>query len=214
VKYTVDKRKQDMIAVIDYGAGNIRSVVNAAGKLGFDVTVTSNPADVLAAEKVVLPGVGAAADTMNALKEKGLTSVIRQVIAEDKPFLGICIGQQILFSGTDEGGWTECLGVFSGAVRRLAGGVKIPHMGWNQVRQTIDHPVFQGIPDEACFYFVHSYYAVPEDRKLIAGETDYGVVISSVITSGNCIATQFHPEKSGEAGLQFFSNFLRDVQNS
>jgi glutamine amidotransferase len=203
-----------MIAVIDYGAGNIRSVVNAVGKLGYDVDVTADPVKVLAAKAVILPGVGAAADTMAGLKRLGLVNPIKRVIDGDRHFLGICIGQQVLFTGTEEGGWNECLGVFKGRVQRLPDGLKIPHMGWNQVKQTVQHPIFQGIPDAAHFYFVHSYYAVPEDRKIVAGETEYGVAISSVIANGNLIATQFHPEKSGEAGLKLLDNFLKNALNS
>ncbi len=200
-----------MIAVIDYGAGNIRSVVNALGKLGYDVNVTSDPAEVLCADTVILPGVGAAADTMAGLRKLGLIEPIRRIIAEDRPFLGICIGQQVLFAATEEGGWNECLGIFAGTVRKLPDGLKIPHMGWNQVRQTVSHPIFEGVPDEANFYFVHSYYADPEDTSIVIGTTDYGVTINSVIARGNLVATQFHPEKSGEAGLTILGNYINNA---
>ncbi len=200
-----------MIAVIDYGAGNIRSVVNALGKLGYDVNVTSDPAEVLRADTVILPGVGAAADTMAGLRKLGLVEPIKRIIAEDRPFLGICIGQQVLFAATEEGGWNECLGIFAGAVRKLPDGLKIPHMGWNQVRQRVSHPIFEGVPDEANFYFVHSYYADPEDTSIVIGTTDYGVTINSVIARGNLVATQFHPEKSGEAGLTILGNYINNA---
>lgn len=198
-----------MIAVIDYGAGNLRSVINAVARLGYEAKVTSRPDGVLAARAVILPGVGAAADTMANLKRLGLVDPIRRVIAEGRPFLGICLGLQILFTGTEEGGWHECLGIFRGSVLRLPAGLKIPHMGWNQVKQVIPHPVFVGIPDEANFYFVHSYYAQPEDKTLVAGETDYGIRFCSIIARGNLVATQFHPEKSGEHGLKIYDNFLK-----
>jgi glutamine amidotransferase len=198
-----------VIAVIDYGAGNLRSVINAVGELGYRPEVTSQPRDVLSARAVILPGVGAAADTMANLEKLGLVEPVRQFIAEGRPFLGVCIGLQILFNGTEEGGWHECLGVLPGSVRKLPLGLKIPHMGWNQVKQKVDHPVFVGIPDEANFYFVHSYYVQPDDSSLVAGETEYGVSICSVIARDNLVATQFHPEKSGELGLKFYDNFLK-----
>jgi len=198
-----------MIAVIDYGAGNLRSVTNALAKLGYGVKITSRPGDVLSAQTVILPGVGAAGDTMKSLEELGLVEPIRQFIAAGRPFLGICIGLQIMFAGTEEGGWYDCLGVLPGRVRRLPEGLKIPHMGWNQVKQKVAHPVFDGIPDEANFYFVHSYYAEPEDSSLVAGETEYGISFCSVVARGNLVATQFHPEKSGEYGLKMYDNFIR-----
>lgn len=198
-----------MIDIIDYGAGNLRSVVNAIGRLGYDAKLTSEPDELLAAEAVILPGVGAAADTMSSLRKLGLTAPIQRLIAEDRPFFGVCIGMQILFSGTEEGGWHQCLDLIPGMVRRLPSGLKVPHMGWNQVRQKVSHPIFAGIPDEANFYFVHSYYVEPEDKSMIAGETDYGIPICSVVARGNLVATQFHPEKSGELGLKLYDNFIR-----
>jgi len=201
--------KDKMIAIIDYGAGNLRSVVNAIAKLGYQSRVTSIPGEVLNAQAVILPGVGAAADTMENLKALGMVDPIRQLIAGEHPFFGICIGLQVLFTGTEEGGWHECLDVIPGRVRKLPAGLKIPHMGWNQVKQKVSHPIFSGIPDEVNFYFVHSYYVEPDDKSLIAGETDYGIPICSVIARGNLVATQFHPEKSGEFGLKMYANFLK-----
>ena len=198
-----------MIAIIDYGAGNLRSVVNAVNRLGYEPKITASSDDVLNAEAVILPGVGAAADTMANLGRLGLTHTITQLIAEGRPFFGVCIGLQILFTSTEEGGGHECLGIIPGRVRRLPSGLKVPHMGWNQVKQTISHPVFDGIPDEANFYFVHSYYVEPEDKSLVAGETEYGVRLCSVIARGNLIATQFHPEKSGDVGLKLYDNFVK-----
>ena len=198
-----------MIAIIDYGAGNLRSVVNAISRLGYQAKVTSVSHEMLAAQAVILPGVGAAADTIASLKTLGLVSPIQRFIAEGRPLLGVCVGLQILFAGTEEGCWHECLGVIPGTVRRLPPGLKIPHIGWNQVRQRIYHPIFDGIPDEANFYFVHSYYVEPNDKTIVAGETEYSVSICSVIVKGNLIATQFHPEKSGELGLKIYDNFIK-----
>lgn len=198
-----------MIAVIDYGAGNLRSVANAITKLGYQPTVTNVPDDVLGAAAVIFPGVGAAAGTMRSLVESGMSEVIRQLIAEGRPLFAICIGMQVMLQGTEEGGWQECLGAVPGVVRRLGSGVKIPHIGWNQVKQRVAHPIFNAIPDEANFYFVHSYYADPDDKSVVAGTTDYGVSMCSVMIKGNLVATQFHPEKSGEYGLRMYSNFLQ-----
>jgi glutamine amidotransferase len=198
-----------VIVIIDYGAGNLRSVVNAIARLGYQTRITSDPGEVLKAQAVILPGVGAAGDTMASLERLKLADPIRQLVTEDRPFLGVCIGLQILFTGTEEGGGHKCLDIIPGRVRRLPPGLKIPHMGWNQLRQTISHPIFEGIPDEANFYFVHSYYVAPEDRSLVAGETEYGIPICSAIARGNLVATQFHPEKSGEVGLKLYDNFIK-----
>lgn len=198
-----------MIAIIDYGAGNLRSVANAITSLGYRPLVTSDPKDVLAAGAVILPGVGAAADTLRSLRTLRLLEPIREVIAEGRPFFGVCLGLQVLFSATEEGGWHDCLDIVPGVVRKLPAGLKVPHMGWNQVRQRIKHPLFEGIRDGANFYFVHSYYGKPEDSSVVAGETDYGITFGSIIIRGNLIATQFHPEKSGVVGLRMYRNFLK-----
>jgi len=198
-----------VITIIDYGAGNLRSVVNAIARLGYQTKITSNADDVLAAKVLILPGVGAAGDTMANLNRLQLTGPINQYISDGKPFLGICVGLQVLFTGTEEGGWHDCLDIIPGKVRRLPDGQKIPHMGWNQVKQVTPHPIFEGIPDETNFYFVHSYYVDPDDKALVAGETEYGITFCSVITHGNLVATQFHPERSGEAGLRIYNNFLK-----
>jgi glutamine amidotransferase len=206
------RKRNDMnkiIAIIDYGAGNLRSVANAIKKLGYHPRVTSDPAEVLDAAIVILPGVGAAADTMNSLGKLGMTNAIRQIIQQRQPLFAVCVGLQILLSGTEEGGWHECLGVIPGIVRKLPPGLKIPHIGWNQVKQRLTHPVFEGIPDEANFYFVHSFYAEPEDMSVVAGTTSYGVSICSMVIKDNLVATQFHPEKSGEHGLKMYANFLK-----
>jgi glutamine amidotransferase len=198
-----------MIVIIDYGAGNLRSVLNAVGSLGYQAKITSTARDLATARVAILPGVGAAAISMGNLKKLGLVDPVRHFIAEGRPFLGVCIGLQLLFTGTEEGGWHECLDVIPGVVRRLPPGLKIPHMGWNQLRQRISHPIFSGIPDEANFYFTHSFYAGPEDTSVVAGTTSYGVSICSMIIKDNLIATQFHPEKSGEHGLKIYANFLK-----
>ncbi len=197
-----------MIAIIDHGAGNLRSVVNAIGRLGYEAKVTSDPDDLGDADVAVLPGVGAAGDTVASLERLGFADLVRRWIADDRPFLGICIGMQVLLTGTEEGGGHQCLDVVPGQVRRLPGGQKIPHMGWNQVSQVTAHPVFDGVPDESNFYFVHSYYVDPEDLSLVAGETDYGVRFCSVLARGNLLATQFHPERSGDVGLRVYRNFF------
>jgi glutamine amidotransferase len=197
-----------MIAIVDYGAGNLRSVANAITKLGYQSQVTSNCDAILEAGAVILPGVGAAGDTMDSLKKLGMVDVIGQLILQRRPLFAVCVGLQILLSGTEEGGWHECLGAIPGIVRRLPPGLKVPHMGWNQVKQRIAHPVFDGIPDEANFYFVHGYYADPDDMSVVAGTTEYGVSICSMVIKNGLIATQFHPEKSGEHGLRMYSNFL------
>ena len=198
-----------VIAIIDYGAGNLRSVANAIMKLGYQPRVTSNPGDVLGAAAVIFPGVGAAADTMHSLTDSGMSQVIHQLITEERPLFAICVGMQVLFSGSEEGGWHECLGIIPGTVRKLPQTLKIPHMGWNQIKQRVVHPIFDAIPDEANFYFVHSYYADPDDTSIIAGTTDYGVSMCSMLIRDNLVATQFHPEKSGNYGLRMYANFLK-----
>ncbi len=202
-----------MIAIIDYGAGNLGSVANAINKLGYSPKITSRPEDVLNAEAVILPGVGAAGDTMDRLESLGITDVIRQLVNKKRPLFAICVGLQILLSNTEEGGGHRCLSIIPGTVRRLPEGLKVPHMGWNQVSQRFSHPIFDGIPDEANFYFVHSYFADPDDKSVIAGVTDYGTSICSMIIKDNLIATQFHPEKSGNLGLRMYSNFLTKALN-
>jgi glutamine amidotransferase len=196
------------VVIVDYGAGNLRSVERAVARAGFEPLVSSRPEDAAAAGVLIVPGVGAAADTMRNLRERGLAEPIRQYIAAGRPFLGVCMGLQALLTVSEEGGEHECLGVIPGRVRRLPQGLKVPHMGWNRVRQRRPHPVFDGIPDDAYFYFVHSYYPDPEDDSVVVGETDYGVTFASVVAAGSLVATQFHPEKSGRYGLQLLKNFL------
>ena len=147
------------IAVINYGAGNLGSVVNAVISLGYSPTVTDKPSDVLNADAVIFPGVGAAGDTMESLEALGMTEAVRKLVSDDRPLFAICVGLQVLMTGTEEGGWHECLDIIPGKVKKLPGGLKIPHMGWNQVRQVQRHRIFDNVPDNTNFYFVHSYYA-------------------------------------------------------
>ena len=198
-----------MITIIDYGAGNLRSVAKAVAKLGYQGEVTSDPEKILDADVVILPGVGAAGDTMDSLRNLGMVKPIKRVIAEGRPFLGICLGMQVLLTTTEESGGYDCLDLISGVVRLLPSSLKVPQMGWNQVRQKMAHPIFDGIPDGANFYFVHSYYVDPADSSIVAGETDYGFNFCSMIVKRNLVATQFHPEKSGEWGLRLLGNFLK-----
>ena len=204
------------IAIIDYGAGNLHSVAKAFDKIGYPGRVTADAAVIAAADAVVLPGVGAAQDTVDGLAARGLTQVVRDAVASGKPFFGVCIGLQVLFDRSEEED-AECLGILPGTVRRLPPGPKVPHMGWNQVRATGPHPLLEGIPDGSNFYFVHSYYADPAafgsngraEARVIAS-TDYDVDCSfaSVLGRDRLVATQFHPEKSGANGLRIYRNFV------
>lgn len=198
-----------MIAIIEYGAGNICSVNNAVKRLGYPVEITHDAALIKKAEAVIFPGVGSAGDTMANLRQFGLVDVIRQLVNEMRPMLAICIGLQVLYSGSEEGGWVDCLDIIPGRVKRLPPGLKVPHMGWNQVRQKRAHPIFEGIPDNSNFYFVHSYYGQPEDPAVVLAETEYGVVFGSAIARDNLVAVQFHPERSGDLGLQVYLNFFK-----
>lgn len=194
--------------IVDYGAGNLRSVARAVEKQGYQALVSSEVGAIAEAEALILPGVGAAADTMRNLQQGGLVEPIRAYIQSGRPFLGVCMGQQALLSVSEEGGEHACLDIVKGRVKRLPAGQKVPHMGWNRVHQRIAHPVFEGIEDDAYFYFVHSYYPAPDESDVVIGETEYGVRFASVLAQGNVVATQFHPEKSGEDGLRFYGNFL------
>ncbi len=198
-----------MIAVVDYGAGNIHSVARALTRVGARFSVTNDPSAVAVAEAVVLPGVGAAADTMQGLRNARVDDPVVAAIERGVPYLGICMGLQVLFDRSEEDDETPCLGVLRGNVIRFPEGLEVPHMGWNQVRQVKDSPLFQGVPQDSNFYFVHSYYAQPSDAARVSGTTDYGLEFTSVVRRDNLFATQFHPEKSGLVGLRLYANFIR-----
>jgi glutamine amidotransferase len=200
-----------VIAVVDYGAGNLRSVVRALEHAGAEALITSRLADLDRAQAVVLPGVAAAADTMKGLRERGLVEPLLRGIESGKPFLGLCMGLQALLTYSEEGGHQQCLDVIPGAVRKLPGGLKVPQMGWNQVACQAEHALLDGIPDGSYFYFVHSFYAEPSDPAVVVATTEYGVRFPSILARHNVFATQFHPEKSGARGLQLYRNFVGQV---
>jgi glutamine amidotransferase len=212
------------IAIVDYGMGNLRSVYQAFHHVAPDanVLIAHTPEEIISAERVVLPGQGAMPDCMKHLEESGLLEALLDA-AKNKPLLGVCVGEQMLFNQSAEvransnTAWTPCLGLIPGEVRRfqLAGKLqpdgsayKVPHMGWNQVRQDRQHPLWSGIPDLTSFYFVHSYYVVPQRNEDIAGSTEYGDWFTSAVARDNIFATQFHPEKSAEYGLKLYKNFV------
>ncbi len=207
------------VAVLDYGMGNLRSVCKAIEHAApaARVLLTAEAAQIARADRVVFPGQGAIRGCVEALDRHGLRTALGEVL-QSKPFLGICLGLQALYEWSEEGGGTPGLGLFSGRVRLFppartqdaAGGsiLKVPHMGWNQVQQARAHPLWQGIEQQARFYFVHSYYADSHDRSCVAGETDYGVRFTSAAARGNIFAVQFHPEKSQKAGLKLLENFI------
>ncbi len=197
-----------MIAIVDYGMGNLRSVEKGFLKVGIETGVTSSKADIDNADAVVLPGVGAFRDCMNNLQRLDLAGAVLKGIEAGKPYLGICLGLQVLFKDSEEFGHSEGMGVFDGRVVRFTGkGLKVPHMGWNTVKLRRRPPLFDGIGDESYFYFVHSYYVVPDYEGIIAGSTEYGAEFTSMVWKDNIIATQFHPEKSQKTGLKILKGF-------
>ena len=196
------------IAIIDYGMGNLHSAAKAFEKVGAQVVVTRDPDEVLRADRVVLPGVGAFGDCMKNLNDRELAPVIHEVIAAGKPFLGICVGLQLLFEGSEEDPGVAGLGIFKGMVRKIvAPGLKIPHMGWNNLEYRTSSSLFQGLPPAAYVYFVHSYHAVPTDESCITAVTDYGGQVTAAVGRGLVQAVQFHPEKSSAVGLKILANF-------
>lgn len=214
-----------MIAIVDYGMGNIRSVEKGFAKAGADVKITSDPKVIADAEGIVLPGVGAFKDCMKNLDNLNLLDSIVKEIQKGKPYLGICLGLQILFTESEEFGICKGLDVFSGKVLKFKFEgtqqsavnsqqlLKIPHMGWNTVKLAKRPPIFDGIPDNSYFYFVHSYYVSPENNDIVAGTTDYGLEFTSMIWKDNVFATQFHPEKSQELGLKILKGFKEFVES-
>lgn len=201
-----------MIAIIDYKAGNLTSVRLAFDDLGVHAVITNSPTEILAAERVVFPGVGAAASAMKSLGELGLIDVIKTVTGKGIPFLGICLGTQIIFEHSEENGGVAGIGLIAGAVKRFTPSSpidKVPQIGWNTVAQRRKHPIFDGIEDLSEFYFVHSYYPAPRNDDCVMGETDYADVrFASVVGRESLVATQFHPEKSGRIGLKLLRNFV------
>lgn len=202
------------LVIVDYGAGNLHSVAKAVQAQGVKPMITTSARYLDEADALIVPGVGAAEDTMSNLRRCGLVEPIKEYIASGRPFLGVCMGQQALFESSEENGFQECLGILPGRIVRIPDDQKVPHMGWNRVRIVHDHPIFDGIEDGSYFYFVHSYVPQPDDPSIIIGETDYGLKFASVVARDNVVATQFHPEKSGEDGLRMYGNFIRIAETS
>jgi glutamine amidotransferase len=199
-----------MIAIVDYGVGNLHSVAKALEQAGADVRVTSDHHEVGRAAAVVLPGVGAFKDSMDALHRSDLAKAVLEAVHAGRPFLGICLGLQMLFSVSEEFGVSKGLSLLRGKVVRFPGGLKVPHLGWNEVKITKPgNPLFQGIPDNTHFYFVHSYHVVPDDPEVTAATCDYGLTFTCMAWKDNVYAVQFHPEKSQQVGLKMLSNFVQ-----
>lgn len=200
-----------MIAVIDYDAGNLKSVEKALNYLGEEVVVSRNFKDILAADKVILPGVGAFGEAMERLKQYELDKVIREAVQQQKPFLGICLGLQLLFSGSEENGGVEGLHILDGEIVKIPAkpGLKIPHIGWNSLHLQNQGRLFDGIEENAFVYFVHSYYLRAKKEEIVKASTEYGVRIHASVEEDNVFACQFHPEKSSSVGLQILHNFAR-----
>ena len=199
-----------MIAIIDYDAGNIKSVEKAMRYLGQDVEITRDRERILAADKVILPGVGAFGDAMEKIRQYGLEEVIRQVVDRGTPFLGICLGLQLLFEESEESPGAKRLGILKGKIRRIPGGegLKIPHMGWNTLELSGDGRLFRGVPEEPFVYFVHSYYLEAQEEEIVKAVTWYGTKIHASVEKENVFACQFHPEKSSSTGLLMLKNFV------
>lgn len=198
-----------MIAIIDYGMGNLFSVEKAFLKLGCKAIVTNDAQTIATADKVILPGVGAFGDCMQNLEKSGLIPVIHETVLAGKPFLGICLGMQLLFEGSAESPGVKGLGIFKGMVKNIiAPTLKIPHMGWNSLYFSMNSPLFKQLPENPYVYFVHSFHVVPDDQSLITAFTDYGGKVTAAVGRGNVQAVQFHPEKSSGAGMTMLKNFI------
>ena len=197
-----------MIAIIDYGMGNLKSVEKAFNHIGCNTLITNSPEEIYKADRVILPGVGAYADAISCLKESGLDQVIKKVVRGNKPFLGICLGLQLLFDFSEENGGIEGLGILKGKIKKIDTGLKIPHMGWNKLNFKSSNPLFKGLSDHAYVYFVHSYYLESQDKDIVIARTNYGKDIEIAVNKDNIFLTQFHPEKSGETGLKILKNFI------
>ena len=198
-----------MIAVINYGAGNIRSVSKALEKVGAQVRVTEDPKTIDEADKIVLPGVGAFGKAVEAIQSRNLVEPLVRSIEKNKPFLGICLGMHMLFQSSEENPETEGFSILKGKVVRFPAGDKVPHLGWNQVHQKKDSPLWKDIPDQSFYYFAHSYFVQPENSGVIAGETEYDITFTSSIWKENLFGVQFHPEKSQKWGLKILRNFVQ-----
>ena len=205
-----------MIAIIDYGAGNLQSVYKALRHIGCDCFITRDRDEILRADGAVLPGVGSFGDTVDSLDRFGIKDTAVGFIKSGKPFLGICLGLQLLFPQSEESPGAKGLGVFEGSITKIPAGegLKIPHMGWNSLEFTKQGRLFAGIPDRPYVYFVHSYYLNAADKGIVSAQTEYGVTIDAAVESGNVFATQFHPEKSGDVGLQILKNFAGIVKGA
>ncbi len=196
-----------MIAIIDYGVGNLRSVEKAFAQVAIPAQVTSDPVVISKAPGVVLPGVGAFADCMDNLRNYQLADTVKAFIRSGRPLLGICVGMQVLFEASEENGYHRGLGIFGGVVKKIPGNLKVPQIGWNNLHIKRDIALFTGIPDQSYTYFVHSFYAVPEDDSIVAATTIYGTELTVAVQKDNVYAVQFHPEKSSAIGLQMLKNF-------
>lgn len=197
------------LAIIDYGVGNLRSVEKAFAAMDCDAIVSGDEKVLRAAERLVLPGVGAFGACMKALSERGLDQLVREKVADGAPLLGVCVGMQLLFEESDEFGATAGLGFLRGRVRRFSDDLVVPHVGWNRVKERQSHTLFRDLQPEAFFYFVHSYYCEPLENEVVVGQTEYGVNYASVVARENICGVQFHPEKSQESGLRLLKNFAR-----
>ena len=195
------------VAIIDYGVGNLRSVEKAFAATGCEAVISADESVLRSAERLVLPGVGAFASCMKALRERGFDSLVKEHAAAGTPLLGICVGMQMLFEASEEFGTTDGLGLLRGRVRRFETDLVVPQVGWNRIHQRQSHLLFAGVPDGSFCYFVHSFYCEPGDTDLTVGESEYGVKYASVVAQGNICGVQFHPEKSQHVGLQMLKNF-------
>ena len=197
------------VAIIDYGVGNLRSVEKAFAATDCEAIVSGDEGDLRAAERLVLPGVGAFGACMRALSERVFDELVRERVREGTPLLGVCVGMQLLFEESEEFGSTPGLGLLRGRVRRFSDDLVVPHVGWNRIKQIRDNPLFTDVANRSFFYFVHSYYCEPSDQFVVAGETEYGLNYASVVAKDNICGVQFHPEKSQDAGLRLLNNFAR-----
>lgn len=196
------------IAIIDYGMGNLYSVRNTFAALGLATDIIDSGKNIMAYQKLILPGVGAFGDAMKELNRKGLTEAIKDFVSQGRPFLGICLGMQLLLDHSEESPRTKGLGIIPGIVKRFSGNLKVPHMGWNKIQVKKKGSLFKAMPREIYTYFCHSYYVAPKDKSAVAGETEYGRRFASIVEKDRVYGMQFHPEKSQDTGLQLLRNFI------